>query len=29
MRLASDAEGKLDLEALIIAHPEINVVEAF
>lgn len=29
MRLASDVEGRLDLESGIIAHPTINVVEAF
>lgn len=29
MRLASDAEGRLDLESLIIAHPRIQIVEAF
>lgn len=29
MRFATDAEGKLDLMAGIIAHPEINLVEAF
>lgn len=29
MRLATDAEGVLDLESGIIAHPRIDVVEAF
>ncbi|PNG26996.1 baseplate megatron protein TIM-barrel domain-containing protein [Methylocella silvestris] len=29
MRFTSDSEGKLDLEANVIAHPEIGLIEAF